>query len=226
MASKIIINGTTPSKLYIGNSEVRKAYIGNTLIFQKQKGLNPIFQIYGDNVITDEGVIPDAANNPATTYSGIVLTSEGLERLKSGTIISLTYDYAERHAGGREYLCGYNGYGYSSITSGYPVWYNWDKVVLTRGNNEQILVINRSIDNNVKITTTVKYSTNTIEILNDTGEVASTIDISSNPMSFSTTSTIQWGVGWITETPFYGKIYLAESYIQFPDEDKKYYMYE
>lgn len=227
MANKIIINETTPSKLYIGNSEIKKAYIGDNLIFQKQKSLNSIFTLYHTPTITEDGIMRGyEGTTTGHGLQGIILTSEALARLKSGTIISLTYDYTSRHSSGREWFYGFDGYGFSSVTPSYPVCYGWDKAVYSRGNIQQVLANNRDIDNNVKITTTVKYSTNTIEIFSDSGEVAYTRDISANPMPFSSTSEINWGVGYITETMLYGNIYLAESYIQFPDEDKKYYMYE
>lgn len=225
MTGKAIIGEITPNKLYIGNTEVKKAYIGSNLIFQKNKELNPLFSIYGEPTITEDGVMRGYAD--ATNYSnqGIILSAEGLARMKSGTIISLTYDYTERYASGREWLCGFSFYGYNSKTPKYPVIYNWDKVLLTRGNGEQTLSNNRSINNNVRITTTVKWNTNSIELLDSSGEVTRTMDISSNPMPFSGGSDTKWGVGYITETFFRGNIYLAESYIQFPDSNKKEYFY-
>lgn len=65
MTGKIIIGEITPNKLYIGNTEVKKAYIGSTLIFQKNKELNPLFSIYGEPTITEDGVMrgyADATN--------------------------------------------------------------------------------------------------------------------------------------------------------------------
>ena len=226
MTGKAIIGEITPNKLYIGNTEVKKAYIGSNLIFQKNKQLNPLFSIYGEPTITEDGVMKGYAD--ATNYSnqGIILTAEGLTRMKPGTIISLTYNYTERYADGREFLCGFPTYGFNSKTPAYPVIYNWDKVVLTRGNGEQTLSNNRSIDNNVKITTTTRWNRDSIELLDNSGEVISTMDISSNPMPFSRASDTKWGVGYIADTFFRGNIYLAESYIQFPDSNKKEYFYE
>lgn len=225
MTSKAIIGEITPNKLYMGNTEIKKAYIGSTLIFQKNKELNSLFSVYGQPTITKDGVMKGHADATNYNYQGVILSAEGLARMKSGTIISLTYDYTTRFNDGREWLCGFNGYGYSTLTPPYPVIYNWDKALLTRGNGEQTLSNNRSINNNVKITTTVKYNTNSIEIFDSSGEVQRTIDISSNPMLFSKDSDVKWGIGYITETFFHGNIYLAESYIQFPDNNKKEYFY-
>lgn len=225
MTGKIIIGEITPNKLYIGNTEVKKAYIGSNLIFQNNKELNPLFSIYGVPTITEDGVMKGYAGANNYNKQGIILSAEGLTRLKSGTIISLTYDYTERFAEGREFLCGFPFYGFNSSTPEYPVVYNWDKVLFTRGNGEQTLSNNRSVDNNVKITTTAKWNRNSIELLDNSGEATSTIQIGANPMLFSGNSDTKWGVGYITDTFFRGNIYLAESYIQFPDNNKKEYFY-